>query len=145
MAHLLRIVDDRDLIQQQVCQAFPAPMHRVDVAATGDAGLGQIRNTPPDVIFLDLRLPDRSGLEVYQAIRAIDARIPVIFATMTKTADTAIEAVKQGALRSFPCRHPALRSSHADVTGVQIDVQSAWHHSCSGHHRVGACKNISLF
>ena len=49
------------------------------------------------MILLDLRLPDQSGLDVYHAIREIDARIPVIFVTMTKTADTAIEAMKQGA------------------------------------------------
>ena len=52
---------------------------------------------PPDVILLDLRLPDQSGLEVYQQIRGIDARIPVIFITMTKGADAAIEAMKHGA------------------------------------------------
>jgi two-component system nitrogen regulation response regulator GlnG len=49
------------------------------------------------VILLDLRLPDRSGLDVYQEIRRIDARIPVIFVTVAKSADTAIEAVQQGA------------------------------------------------
>jgi len=67
------------------------------VAATGAAGLDRVRADPPDVILLDMRLPDQSGLEVYQAVRAIDARIPVIFATMAKTADTAIEAMKRGA------------------------------------------------
>jgi two-component system nitrogen regulation response regulator GlnG len=49
------------------------------------------------VILLDLRLPDQSGLEVYQQLRCIDARIPVIFITMAKGADAAIEAMKQGA------------------------------------------------
>lgn len=49
------------------------------------------------MILLDLGLPDQSGLEVFEAIREIDARIPVIFVTMTKTADLAIEAMKQGA------------------------------------------------
>jgi two-component system nitrogen regulation response regulator GlnG len=52
---------------------------------------------PPDVILLDLRLPDQSGLEVYQQIRDLDARIPVIFITTAKMADAAIEAMKQGA------------------------------------------------
>jgi len=47
--------------------------------------------------LLDLRLPDQSGLEVFQGIRNLDARIPVVFVTTAKTADTAIEAMKQGA------------------------------------------------
>src|SRR6266545_4395781 len=97
MAQLLLIDDDPDLIAEQVRQAFPGPRHRVEVAGTGAEGLDRVRADPPAVILLDLRLPDQSGLEVYQQIRQIDARIPVLFVTMAKTADTAIEAMKQGA------------------------------------------------
>jgi two-component system nitrogen regulation response regulator GlnG len=97
MPHLLLIDDDPALTPGQVRQAFPAPAHRVEVAATGAEGLERIGAGPPDVILLDLGLPDQSGLEVYQQIRRIDARIPVIFVTMAKGADAAIEAMKQGA------------------------------------------------
>jgi DNA-binding NtrC family response regulator len=97
MAYLLLIDDDPVLIVEQVSRAFPAPGHRVEVANTGAQGLDRVGAGPPDVILLDLRLPDQSGLEVYEQIRRIDARIPVIFITMTKTADAAIEAMKRGA------------------------------------------------
>ena len=97
MANLLLIDDDPSLIPGQMRQAFPAPAHRVEVAGTGAEGLKWVGARPPDVILLDLGLPDQSGLEVYQRIRRIDARIPVIFVTMAKTADAAIEAMKQGA------------------------------------------------
>src|ERR1700736_5065102 len=97
MAHVLLIDDDPALIPEQVRQAFPAPRYRVEVAGTGAEGLERVRAEQPDVILLDLRLPDQSGLEVYQQIRTIDARIPVIFVTLAKSADAAIEAMKQGA------------------------------------------------
>src|SRR6266851_4322800 len=97
MARLLLIDDDPALIPEQVRQAFPAPRYRVEVAGTGGEGLDRVRAEPPDVILLDLGLPDQSGLEVYQQIRQIDARIPVIFVTLAKGADMAIEAMKQGA------------------------------------------------
>src|SRR3954453_13775269 len=97
MAHLLLIDDDPALIPKLVCQVFPSPANRVDVAGTGAEGLDRVGAMPPDVILLDLHLPDQSGLDVYQQIRRIDARIPVIFVTMTKTADAAIEAMRQGA------------------------------------------------
>src|SRR6516165_7114305 len=97
MAQLLLIDDNPALIPGQVRQAFPAPAHRVEVAATGAEGLERVGAGPPDVILLDLGLPDQSGLEVYQQIRRIDARIPVIFVTIAKTADAAIEAMRQGA------------------------------------------------
>ena len=95
MAHLLLIDDDPDLIAEQVRLAFPR--HQVEVAGTGADGLGRVRTAPPDVILLDLRLPDQSGLEVYRQLRQIDARIPVIFVTLAKSADAAIEAMKHGA------------------------------------------------
>jgi two-component system nitrogen regulation response regulator GlnG len=97
MAHLLLIDDDPDLTPEQVRQAFPAPGHTVAVTGTGAEGLDHIRARPPDVILLDLRLPDQSGLDVYRQIRALDRRIPVVFVTMAKTADAAIEAMKEGA------------------------------------------------
>ena len=97
MAHLLLIDDDPAVIPEQVRRTFPQPSNRVEVASTGAAGLEHVRADPPDVILLDLGLPDRSGLEVFEQIRAMDARIPVIFVTMAKTADSAIEAMKQGA------------------------------------------------
>lgn len=95
--HLLLIDDDPGVIPDQVRAAFPVPRHRVDVASSGKDGLACLRAAAPDVILLDLRLPDGSGLDLLERIQAIDARIPVIFITMAKTADSAIEAIKRGA------------------------------------------------
>jgi DNA-binding NtrC family response regulator len=97
MAHVLLIDDDPDLIAEQIRQAFPPPRHRVEMATTGADGIDRVRIALPDVILLDLRLPDQSGLEVYQQVRKIDARIPVIFVTLAKSADAAIEAMREGA------------------------------------------------
>jgi len=97
MDRVLLIDDDAGLIHEQVRQAFPRPGYDVQVADTGSNGIASVRAAAPDVILLDVRLPDRSGLDVFEAIREIDARIPVIFVTTAKTADTAIEAMKQGA------------------------------------------------
>ncbi|MGP0066176.1 MAG: sigma-54-dependent transcriptional regulator [Isosphaeraceae bacterium] len=97
MSHLLLIDADPVQIPKQVREAFPAPSHRVEVAGTGAAGLESARTRRPDVILLDLRLPDQSGLDVYRQLRGMGLRVPVIFVTMARTADAAIEAMKQGA------------------------------------------------
>src|SRR6516225_349405 len=94
VTYLLLIDDDPAVIPEQVRQAFPGPRYRVEVAGTGAEGLRLVRAEPPDVILLDLRLPDQSGLEVYDQLRQIDARIPVVFVTLAKSADAAIEAMK---------------------------------------------------
>src|SRR6516162_6607208 len=97
MANLLLIDDDPDLLAEKVRHIFPAPEHRVEVAYTGCEGLKCIGAAPPDVIILDLRLPDQSGLEILRQLRRIDARVPVIMVTVVRSADSAIEAMRQGA------------------------------------------------
>jgi two-component system nitrogen regulation response regulator GlnG len=120
MAHLLLVDDDPDLIPAQVRGAFPASAYRVSVASDGATGLEMIRRDPPDVVLLDLRLPDRSGLEVYEEIRRIDARLPVVFITMAKTADAAIEAMKRGAFNYLhkPLDIAQLRATVAEAIDV---------------------------
>ncbi len=98
MAYVLLIDDDPALIPEQVRQAFPPlPVAGSRWPPPGAKGLEQVSAGFPDVILLDVHLPDQSGLEVYEGIRRIDARIPVIFVTTARTADTAIEAMKLGA------------------------------------------------
>ncbi len=97
MLELLLIDDDAELVPELVRHSFPPPQWNVEVAGSGAAGLDRVRRQPPDIVLLDLRLPDQSGLDVFEQLRKIDARIPVIFVTMAKTADTAIEAMKRGA------------------------------------------------
>jgi DNA-binding NtrC family response regulator len=95
MGNVLLVDDEAVFLPEQVRQALPD--HTVTVATTGFEGLAAIRAARPDVVLLDLGLPDRSGLEVYEDIRTVDARLPVIFVTMAKGADAAIEAMKRGA------------------------------------------------
>jgi two-component system nitrogen regulation response regulator GlnG len=96
-AHLLVIGEDLSWIAQKLRGAFPAPTRRVHVASTGSLGLEHIRTGSPDVILLDVRLPDQSGLVLHQQIRSINALIPVIFVTKATRGEAAIEAMKQGA------------------------------------------------
>src|SRR5215467_5126609 len=97
MAHLLLIDDEPDLLAELVAHLFPAPAHRVEIADSGVAGLERVAAACPDVILLDLRLPDQSGLEILRQLRRIDARVPVIMATVVRSADSAIEAMRHGA------------------------------------------------
>src|SRR5262245_8576167 len=97
MGRLLLVDDDPAMIQDQLTHALGPQGMRIDVARTAQEGLRQVAARPPDVILLDVHLPDLSGLEAYQRIRQIDGRIPVIFLTWAANADTAIEAMKEGA------------------------------------------------
>jgi DNA-binding NtrC family response regulator len=97
MATLLLIDDDPDLLRDRVSHVLPAPAHRVEIARTGAEGLERVAAACPDVILLDLRLPDQSGLDLLRQLRRIDARIPVVMVTVARSADSAIEAMRHGA------------------------------------------------
>src|SRR5262249_21286955 len=69
MSHVLLVDDDPLFIAEQVRKLFPAPAHTLSIAQSGSDGISAVRDSPPDVVLLDLRLPDLSGLSVYEAIR----------------------------------------------------------------------------
>jgi two-component system, NtrC family, nitrogen regulation response regulator GlnG len=93
----LLVIDDEESLLYCFRQVFAGQRLEVLTAPTGAEGLKQIRVHNPDVVVLDLQLPDASGLDVFQKIQALDAMKPVIFITAHGTTATAIEAMKRGA------------------------------------------------
>jgi two-component system response regulator (stage 0 sporulation protein F) len=55
--------------------------HVVTVAASGAEALARLRQFRPDAVFLELRLPGMSGVEVLRRIRSIDPQLPVVIIT----------------------------------------------------------------
>jgi DNA-binding NtrC family response regulator len=97
LGRLLVIDDDPTALANQLRRAFPAPSYRVRVAGMGPGGVPHVLADLPDVVLLGLGSCGPSGLEVYQQIRQIDARVPVVFVAGARRADAAIEAMKLGA------------------------------------------------
>src|SRR5438270_2504408 len=97
MANLLLVDDEPKLIFKQVSHVFAPRGTQIDLVRSGAEAISHVARGQTDVVLLDVVLPDTGGLEVYQRIRQIDARIPVIFVTQTTNTDTAIEAMRRGA------------------------------------------------
>jgi len=93
----LLVIDDEESVRYSFRYVFTDGSVRVLTAATAADGLRQVQEASPDVVVLDLQLPDRSGLEVFNDIHALDPKRPVIFITAHGTTETAIEAMKGGA------------------------------------------------
>jgi two-component system nitrogen regulation response regulator GlnG len=93
----LLVIDDEQSVRYSFRRVFEADGVKVLTAHTGTEGVELVRAHNPDVVVLDLQLPDGSGLDFFHAIRALNPRRPVIFITAHGTTDTAIEAMKQGA------------------------------------------------
>src|SRR4051794_16900017 len=94
---ILLVIDDEPAVCYSFRRIFGDEDVRVITAATAAEGLRQARETQPDVVVLDLQLPDRNGMEVFRELHHDDPKRPVIFITAHGTADTAIEAMKGGA------------------------------------------------
>jgi DNA-binding NtrC family response regulator len=97
MAGLLVIDDDRSVVPliRSACKQVET---EVFAAETADEGLKLLKAHQPDVLLLDVMLPGTTGLELFDRVRQIDERVPVIFMTASGERDTAIEAMKLGAL-----------------------------------------------
>jgi two-component system nitrogen regulation response regulator GlnG len=93
----LLVIDDEESLRYSFQYVFEEDDVHVLTAATAAEGLAAFHEQDPDVVVLDLQLPDASGLEVFKEIQALDAKRPVIFITAHGTTDTAIEAMKGGA------------------------------------------------
>ncbi|HEY3788968.1 MAG TPA: sigma-54 dependent transcriptional regulator [Urbifossiella sp.] len=93
----LLIVDDEPAIQHAFQRAFRGEEIALRTAATAAEALAIVQQDRPDVVVLDVHLPDASGLTTFHRIREIDARIPVVLITGHGTTQLAIEAIKEGA------------------------------------------------
>lgn len=74
-----------------------ADEYNVLSAKTGREGLAMIKKARPDLVFLDVRLPDTPGVELLQEIRKIEKDLLVIMLTACENVQTAVEAMKLGA------------------------------------------------
>ncbi len=97
MPSKILVVDDEPNILYVIERCFASSKMKVVTASNARAGLQVFQAERPDVALLDIRLPDKSGLDLFQELRAIDARVPVILMTAYAKSETAIEAMSRGA------------------------------------------------
>ncbi|MES1256321.1 MAG: response regulator, partial [Acidobacteriota bacterium] len=71
------LVDDEVSIQRSVGPLMKSRGYDVDIASTGAAALKNLETRPPDLIVLDLGLPDLEGTEVCRRIRS-ESKVPII-------------------------------------------------------------------
>jgi two-component system, NtrC family, response regulator AtoC len=108
------IVDDEETIRRFVAQDLQAEGFAVHAAATGAEALSLLEADAPDVLLLDLRLPDMSGLDVLARARALHPDLAVILLTAYGDVDSAVQAMKLGAM------HFANKPIHHDQLGLLI-------------------------
>jgi len=96
------LIDDEEVVLDS-CRAILEGSEYEVLAATGGAeGLEELRRGAPDLVFVDLKMPGMSGMEVLDAIRAIDPTIVCVVFTGFASIALAVEAMQRGARDFLP-------------------------------------------
>ena len=91
------VIDDEPGMQHLLTRLLQ-PKYTVAVASSGAEGLAQVDAMAPDLVLLDLRLPQMSGMSVLRKLRDTRKDVPVIILTGHVSVDTAVQALKLGAV-----------------------------------------------
>jgi len=91
------IVEDEKLLRWSLRERLEREGYEVYEAATGQEGLALADDPGMDMLLLDHRLPDITGIEVLRKLTSSHADVPVILMTAYSTLETAVEAIKLGA------------------------------------------------
>ena len=114
------VVDDDKLTRFSLSKILGRAGYRIREAASATEGMAAIEAERPGLVLLDIRLPDRDGFAVLQAIRASHPQLPVVLMTAHHTEDTAREANALGAWAYLakPCDPVKLQSVVSTALGT---------------------------
>ncbi len=96
------IIDDEEVVLDSCTQILKGGDYEIATALEGAAGLALVQSIHPDLVFVDLKMPGISGIEVLQKIHETDPAIVTIVITGYATVASAVEAMKQGAYDFLP-------------------------------------------
>ena len=115
------VVDDEPAVRESLRMLLKRECS-IDTAESVDAALVAVAVSPPDLILLDVVMPDRSGLDLLGELSELGLEIPVIVLTATNTVAVAVEAMKLGATDfvTKPFELESLRLKVAQILERQV-------------------------
>jgi two-component system response regulator PilR (NtrC family) len=95
---LIHIIDDEPVIHDVLGELLTSEGYEVEISSSGEEALEKFPSPSFDVVLLDLLMPGLDGIEVLRRIKKLDPLIPVIIITAYGSVESAISAMKIGAL-----------------------------------------------
>jgi len=111
------IIDDQKAILESLYMFFTEKGYDTITAEYGREGLEKVESEIPDIVILDIRLPDISGIDVLKDIKAINEHIYVIMITAFHDMETTIAAMKNGA---YDYIHKPINIKELDFTVQKV-------------------------
>jgi len=105
------VVDDDNLSRQFLVEAVKSLGFQVAIARDGNEGFELARNTSPDIVLTDLRMPGSDGLQLVERLKNEMPGLPVVVITAHGTVETAVQAMRRGAVDFLmkPCTADTLQ------------------------------------
>lgn len=97
MTHRILIIDDERNIHTTLGRGLELEGFEVSSALDGTKGISQVQSFSPDLVLLDLRLPDMSGLQVLEGLMALPTPPAVVMMSGHGTLESAVQATRLGA------------------------------------------------
>ena len=91
------IVDDEDNVRRMLSTAFALQGFETHCANNGRTALHLFADIHPDVVLMDIRMPEMDGIKALKEMRSHETRTPVILMTAYAEVETAVEALRCGA------------------------------------------------
>ena len=101
-ARTILIIDDEETMHDSCCQILEQQGYMIKSAFDGTNGMSLVREEQPDMVLLDIKLPQRNGLDVLKEIIATDPDIVTVIITGYATIESAVDAMKYGASDFLP-------------------------------------------
>jgi NtrC-family two-component system response regulator AlgB len=111
-AHVL-VIDDEKNIRTTLQVCLQGIGCSVTAAASGEIALSVLEREPVDIAFLDLKLGDESGMDLLPRLRTLQPQLSIIVITAYATFDTAVEAIRRGAVNYLPKPFTPAQIRHA--------------------------------
>ena len=120
------VLDDDQTFRNRLCRAFRDRGCEAHEAGTREETLQLATNVSPDLVLLDLKMPNLSGLDLIQDIKKLDATIAVMILTGYGSIATAMQALKLGAdhYLSKPADTEQILAAYANLTLEEAQKQT---------------------
>ena len=92
------VIDDEAKLHRILEISLEGLGYNVRTASTGSEGIDIAKSSMPSLVITDMKMPGMSGMEVLQEIKKMDSEVPVIIMTAYGTVQSAVEAMKAGAI-----------------------------------------------
>jgi signal transduction histidine kinase len=96
------IIDDEEIVLESCTEILSSDEYEINTASNGEMGLELLKEITPDIVFVDLKMPGISGIDVLEKIHSLDPSIVTVVITGYATVDSAVEAMKHNAYDFLP-------------------------------------------